>query len=124
MPKPFSTAEVPDHPLTLAEAADSFGLSRETVASIRTFVSAASPGSSTRRAKGPRIPLVPIAADAISLSRSPFQQSVSLVNLLTLLGGKSPQFWPKLGNFVGVVLHDECAVGRPDLIARSAFGNP
>ena len=51
MPKPFSTAEVPDHPLTLAEAADSFGLSRETVASIRTFVSAPSPGPSTRRAK-------------------------------------------------------------------------
>jgi hypothetical protein len=51
VPKPFSTAEVPDHPLTLAEAADSFGLSRETVASIRTFVSAPSPGSSTRRAK-------------------------------------------------------------------------
>ncbi|GAC1471519.1 MAG: hypothetical protein PVSMB1_19260 [Gemmatimonadaceae bacterium] len=52
MPKPFSTAEVPDHPLTLAEAAESFGLSRETVASIRTFVSATSRGSSTRRAKG------------------------------------------------------------------------
>jgi hypothetical protein len=52
VPKPFSTAEVPDHPLTLAEAAESFGLARETVASIRTFVSAPSRGSSTRRAKG------------------------------------------------------------------------
>jgi hypothetical protein len=51
VPKPFSTAEVPDHPLTLAEAADSFGLSRETVAGIRTFVSAPSRGPSTRRAK-------------------------------------------------------------------------
>ena len=52
VPKPFSTAEVPDHPLTLTEAAESFGLSREAVTSIRTFVSAPARGSSTRRAKG------------------------------------------------------------------------
>jgi hypothetical protein len=52
MPKPFSTAVVPDHPLTLAEAAEAFGLSQETVADIRTFVSAPARGSSTRRAKG------------------------------------------------------------------------
>ena len=92
--------------------------------SARKELAACPIGHSGQPFTGSRIPFALIAADAISLSRSPFQQSVSLVNLLTLLGGKSPQFGPKLGNFVGVVLHDECAVGRPDLIARSTFGNP